>query len=83
MIHRAIFGSVERFFGVMLEDCAGDFPLWLAPEQLRLLPQRLVPGLEFLGLGEKLGLVGREFDRRRGLILFHLVQPLLEFPHCS
>ncbi len=38
MIHRAIFGSLERFFGVMVENYAGDFPFWLAPEQLRLLP---------------------------------------------
>ncbi|MBM5823711.1 MAG: threonine--tRNA ligase [Cyanobacteria bacterium K_Offshore_surface_m2_011] len=38
MIHRAIFGSLERFFGVMVENYAGDFPFWLAPEQVRLLP---------------------------------------------
>ena len=38
MIHRAIFGSVERFFGILVENYAGEFPLWLAPEQMRLLP---------------------------------------------
>jgi threonyl-tRNA synthetase len=38
MIHRAIFGSLERFFGILIEDRAGAFPLWLAPVQLRLLP---------------------------------------------
>ncbi len=38
MIHRALFGSVERFFAVLLEHYAGAFPLWLAPEQLRLVP---------------------------------------------
>jgi len=38
MIHRAIFGSIERFFGILIENYAGDFPLWLAPVQLRLLP---------------------------------------------
>ncbi|MBU6354113.1 MAG: threonine--tRNA ligase [Cyanobacteria bacterium REEB498] len=38
MIHRAIFGSLERFFGIMTENYAGDFPFWLAPEQVRLLP---------------------------------------------
>jgi len=38
MIHRAILGSIERFFGVMLEHFAGDLPLWLAPEQARVLP---------------------------------------------
>ena len=38
MIHRAIFGSLERFFGILIENTAGDFPLWLAPTQLRLVP---------------------------------------------
>ena len=38
MIHRAILGSIERFFGVMLEHFAGDLPPWLAPEQVRVLP---------------------------------------------
>ena len=38
MIHRAIFGSLERFYGIMTENYAGDYPFWLAPEQIRLLP---------------------------------------------
>ncbi len=38
MIHRAILGSLERFFGVMLEHFGGDLPPWLAPEQIRVLP---------------------------------------------
>jgi threonyl-tRNA synthetase len=38
MIHRAPFGSMERFCGVLIEHFNGDFPLWLAPEQVRLLP---------------------------------------------
>lgn len=38
MIHRAIFGSLERFFGILIENYAGDFPLWLAATQVRLLP---------------------------------------------
>lgn len=38
MVHRAIFGSVERFFGILVENCAGDFPLWLNPTQIKLLP---------------------------------------------
>lgn len=38
MLHRAPFGSLERFIGVLIEHCAGDFPLWLAPEQVTLLP---------------------------------------------
>lgn len=38
MIHRALLGSIERFFGVLLETYAGDFPLWLAPVQAIVLP---------------------------------------------
>ena len=38
MIHRAILGSIERFLGVYLEHCGGDFPLWLAPTQVAVLP---------------------------------------------
>ncbi|MEZ4948315.1 MAG: His/Gly/Thr/Pro-type tRNA ligase C-terminal domain-containing protein [Saprospiraceae bacterium] len=38
MIHRAPFGSMERFIGVLVEHCAGKFPLWLAPEQYAILP---------------------------------------------
>ncbi len=71
MIHRAILGAVERFFGVMLEHFAGDLPLWLAPEQARVLPvsekfldaarslrERLVAGglrVEVDGRPDKLG----------------------------
>ncbi|WP_182140766.1 MULTISPECIES: threonine--tRNA ligase [unclassified Schaalia] len=38
MIHRALFGSIERFFAILLEHYAGAFPLWLAPVQVRLIP---------------------------------------------
>jgi threonyl-tRNA synthetase len=38
MVHRALFGSVERFFGVLIEQYAGAFPLWLAPVQMGLVP---------------------------------------------
>ena len=38
MIHRALLGSIERFFGILIEHYAGKFPTWLAPIQLRLLP---------------------------------------------
>ncbi|MFZ9903093.1 MAG: threonine--tRNA ligase [Ilumatobacteraceae bacterium] len=38
MLHRALFGSVERFFGVLLEHYGGSFPTWLAPVQVRILP---------------------------------------------
>lgn len=38
MIHRAPFGSLERFVAVLIEHCAGNFPLWLSPEQITILP---------------------------------------------
>jgi threonyl-tRNA synthetase len=38
MIHRAPFGSLERFTGVLIEHFAGNFPVWLSPEQVRILP---------------------------------------------
>jgi threonyl-tRNA synthetase len=38
MIHRALFGSVERFFGILVEHYAGAFPTWLAPVQVLVLP---------------------------------------------
>jgi threonyl-tRNA synthetase len=38
MIHRAPFGSLERFVAVLIEHCAGNFPLWLSPDQVTILP---------------------------------------------
>ena len=38
MIHRAVLGSFERFIGILIEHYAGNFPLWLAPEQVRVMP---------------------------------------------
>jgi threonyl-tRNA synthetase len=38
MIHRAVLGSFERFIGILIEHYAAEFPLWLAPEQARILP---------------------------------------------
>ncbi len=38
MVHRALLGSIERFFGILVEHYAGAFPLWLAPEQARIMP---------------------------------------------
>lgn len=48
MIHRAMLGSLERFLGILIEHCAGAFPFWLAPEQVRVLPvtDRSVPYAE-------------------------------------
>lgn len=59
MIHRAPFGSLERLIGILIEEYAGDFPLWLAPEQVRLLPvsdeflpfaKKLAKDMKFLGI---------------------------------
>jgi threonyl-tRNA synthetase len=38
VVHRALLGSLERFIGILIEHYAGDFPLWLAPVQVRVLP---------------------------------------------
>jgi threonyl-tRNA synthetase len=38
MIHRAPFGSLERFIAILIENCAGNFPLWIAPKQVAVLP---------------------------------------------
>ena len=38
MIHRALLGAIERFFGLLIEHYAGNFPLWLAPVQVKVLP---------------------------------------------
>jgi threonyl-tRNA synthetase len=40
MIHRALFGSIERFFGILIEHYAGALPAWLSPVQVRVLPVR-------------------------------------------
>ncbi len=53
MIHRAPFGSMERFVGMLIEHFAGAFPLWLAPEQVRILP-----------LSEKTNEVALELEKR-------------------
>jgi threonyl-tRNA synthetase len=71
MLHRALFGSIERFFGVLLEHYAGNFPTWLAPLQVRVLPvattheeyaqkvvQRLADAgarVDMIGAGDALG----------------------------
>lgn len=59
MIHRACFGSIERFIGIITENYGGNFPLWLAPEQIRIIPvnevhmeaaKKLLANLEKLGI---------------------------------
>ncbi len=66
MIHRVVYGSIERFFGILVEHFAGQFPLWLAPVQVGVLPinDDLIPfAREMAGRFEKLGL-RTEVDQR-------------------
>ena len=58
MIHRALFGSVERFFGVLLEHYAGAFPTWLAPVQASVLPVASDHGAYAAHVAEELGAAG-------------------------
>ena len=62
MLHRALFGSVERFFGVLIEHYAGAFPTWLAPEQVRVLPVALAHHEYALDLVRKLKKAGFRAD---------------------
>ncbi|PID50962.1 MAG: threonine--tRNA ligase, partial [Propionibacteriales bacterium] len=60
MIHRALFGSIERFFGVLVEHYAGAFPVWLAPTQVLGIPV----AAEFADYLDEVGARLREFDIR-------------------
>jgi threonyl-tRNA synthetase len=62
MLHRALFGSVERFFGVLLEHYAGAFPTWLAPLQARVLPVAEAHEPYALGVVEQLRAAGLRVD---------------------
>jgi len=65
MIHRAPFGSMERFVGMLIEHFAGAFPLWLAPEQIRILP-----------LSEKTNNVALELEKRLTSLGFRVTTDL-------
>jgi threonyl-tRNA synthetase len=81
MVHRALFGSVERFFGVLIEHYAGAFPMWLAPVQVGIVPisekhleyaQKVKQQLEAAGLrvevdsrNEKMNAKIREFTLQK------------------
>ena len=58
MIHRALFGSVERFMAILLEHYAGNMPTWLCPEQVRVLGVRDDHDVYALDVAETLGLDG-------------------------
>ena len=74
MIHRVIFGSIERFIAILTENCAGKFPLWLAPVQVRLMTvtEKFAPYAEWIV--EKLKSVGirAEADLRNEKIGYKL-----------
>jgi len=62
VIHRALFGSFERFIGILVEHFAGDFPFWLSPVQARVLPVGLSHQDAARALGERLDLEGFRVD---------------------
>ena len=81
MIHRVVFGSIERFIAILIEHFAGAFPLWLAPEQVRIMPiadrhnefcENILKRLKFLNIradidyrNEKIGFKIREAQLRK------------------
>ncbi|GFE67883.1 threonine--tRNA ligase [Chroococcus sp. FPU101] len=81
MIHRAPFGSLERLIGILIEEYVGDFPLWLAPVQVRLLPvsdpqleyvKEVVDKMKMMGIraeadtsGERLGKMIRNAETQK------------------
>jgi threonyl-tRNA synthetase len=66
MIHRAPFGSMERFIAVLIEHCAGKFPLWLAPTQVQILPisDKFLPYCEEVKQQLRVAEVRAEIDDR-------------------
>ena len=82
MIHRVVYGSIERFIGILIENYAGAFPAWLAPEQVRVMPitdkfneyaKSVVDKMEALGIrahlddrNEKIGYKIREGQIKKG-----------------
>ena len=62
MIHRAILGSLERFMGVLIENYAGAFPLWLAPVQVRLVPVNDTVALFVADVASKLRAAGARVE---------------------
>ncbi|MBD0290722.1 MAG: threonine--tRNA ligase, partial [Thermoleophilia bacterium] len=58
VIHRALLGSLERFIGILIEHYGGDFPVWLAPEQVRVLPVKDTLAADAHALAHELGGAG-------------------------
>lgn len=67
MIHRAIFGSLERFMGILIENFAGAFPLWLAPVQCRLVPVNAAVADYVADVADKLRAAGLRVEVVSGL----------------
>ncbi|MGD1871955.1 MAG: threonine--tRNA ligase [Mastigocoleus sp.] len=94
MIHRAPFGSLERLIGILIEEYAGDFPLWLAPVQVRLLPvtetqvefaQGVVTKMREIGIraevdisGDRLGKIIRNAEKEKIPVMAVVGQQELE-----
>jgi len=80
MIHRAIFGSIERFIGILIEHFAGKFPVWLAPTQVKILPitDRTLDYAE--EVGKKLNTAGirYEVDKRNEKIGYKIREAKME-----
>ncbi len=80
MIHRAIFGSIERFIGILIEHFAGKFPVWLSPVQVKILPitDRTLDYAE--GVASKLAAEGIrcEVDKRSEKIGYKIREAKLE-----
>jgi len=99
MIHRAPFGSLERLIGILIEQYAGDFPLWLAPEQVRLLPvsqkqydfvQQVETHMQQLGIraeadlsGERLGKLIRNAEKAKVPVMGIVGEKEVEGNHLS
>ncbi len=68
VIHRAIYGSFERFIGILIEHFAGTFPLWLAPEQARVIPlaERHLPWAEEIVVALRTAGIRVDIDRSAG-----------------
>lgn len=80
MVHRALFGSIERFFGVLIEHYAGAFPTWLAPVQARVLPisERHLGYAHSVADQLKVAKVRVEVDERNEKVNFKIREAQLE-----
>src|SRR5581483_3286120 len=74
MIHRAIYGTLERFVGFLIEHFAGAFPLWLAPEQVRVLPIADAQGPAARAVRDQLAAAGLRvrLDERRDTLNYRI-----------